>query len=902
MGLASRRAVYFTMDAAFALTLIAFAIIFASQLSVYSTDRTSSTLLAQDVLLSLESMTLAELSAHQPVVSDILADTALTGNDTVLYGVGFLWVTNDTRLDNLTEVLANVTPVQTGLRLRIQDEIVYEREGLSRNLSASAALQQITGIDEGKPLGGTSSTAFLRRLSNKQNSVFAYFGGLIGQGNVSILIELPADVNSSRINSFSLEGDPEIDYDLLVNEAFCDSFSPSTPSLVPDFLDLDACIPLLQPGTNNISLHFVNITDGYIAGGAVRIDFTTDTFTSNIDLNRTRYVFPEVVGVANVFDAFTVPQTLLSMEGRLHYESPGGGVVSYLTVGEKTVWESNQSGEVDVLLSDADFLAAGLDYSLLSNRTVPVRFASFNTTSTVLTGGNADVVVVTDYSGSMKKDIDSWAQGNAGSVDDCPNLYMDNDIRRTHLGRCLGKEVVDIVMNYSGNRLWPVHYESDDVVRYENPEDQEALMSYYETFSGTWPQQGKGKTCIACALSEAYEVFDENPDLNRSRHVILMTDGLPTHCTDAGCSGRSSGYGSKICEGLCDVSGQNCNSFGSMCTDSSCGSAIGNAMVVAQDLVDDWNVTFHTVAFGPVGTCDNATQLLMDIASLSPNGTFSYSDDPEELRDIYENISTSILQSVELVAQTVVSDSELTLSTLHGDSYIEALHEQTTTPAKQNEIEVTRQTPQLSGCTDTVNFPSGVRIAEARLVSYSGPYWTDLVVANDEQVLNLSEFFVSYSRLGDPFQVNIPISYLSNSTEFTVNIGESPTNSSGCSLNNSVVYTALVPSATSRTPVLPTAEGCVWTIEFEDESNSTAPIPSDYSGPNTCSYTSSSISYNPDDALQVAVYQLLEELDFDEDGRLFISLGEEDLEIITTEVEAVPYLWGPIVVRAEVTQ
>jgi hypothetical protein len=41
-------------------------------------------------------------------------------------------------------------------------------------------------------------------------------------------------------------------------------------------------------------------------------------------------------------------------------------------------------------------------------------------------------------------------------------------------------------------------------------------------------------------------------------------------------------------------------------------------------------------------------------------------------------------------------------------------------------------------------------------------------------------------------------------------------------------------------------------------------------------------------------------LDFDGNGLVDINLNTEDLEVIVTTVEAVPYMWGPSIIEARV--
>jgi hypothetical protein len=97
--------------------------------------------------------------------------------------------------------------------------------------------------------------------------------------------------------------------------------------------------------------------------------------------------------------------------------------------------------------------------------------------------------------------------------------------------------------------------------------------------------------------------------------------------------------------------------------------------------------------------------------------------------------------------------------------------------------------------------------------------------------------------------------------------------------------------------VLESALGCEWTIEQDSGTLQTILVPKDYAGPNACSYTNASIAFNQTDAYDAATYNLLTGLDYDRDGRIFITLATEDVEIIVNTVSNVPYLWGPALVE-----
>jgi hypothetical protein len=102
--------------------------------------------------------------------------------------------------------------------------------------------------------------------------------------------------------------------------------------------------------------------------------------------------------------------------------------------------------------------------------------------------------------------------------------------------------------------------------------------------------------------------------------------------------------------------------------------------------------------------------------------------------------------------------------------------------------------------------------------------------------------------------------------------------------------------------VVPNAEGCVWEIEFEDGTLSNKTIPKHYLGSKECSYTTSSISYEHDDAYDIGVFKMLNSIDFDKDGAVLFNLDIEDLEIIVNIVTGIPYMWGPSMIEVRMWQ
>ncbi|MBN1646148.1 hypothetical protein JW868_03875, partial [Candidatus Woesearchaeota archaeon] len=272
------------------------------------------------------------------------------------------------------------------------------------------------------------------------------------------------------------------------------------------------------------------------------------------------------------------------------------------------------------------------------------------------------------------------------------------------------------------------------------------------------------------------------------------------------------------------------------------------------------------------------------------------------LSDFYNEVVINII-SGSIKSQTIlISGGELSASNLYSDSYIEYNYTPVIEEPQPNEISLIFQTDKFDNCSDTFFIYEGLRLTGATLTSYSAEHWTDLVTVNSQVVFNLSEYYENYSRLGDPYRVNIPVSILNIGAQNSIyfQTGDSLLNMTNCSMNNSVIYSATVNSTTARMPVVENAEGCNWIIEFEDGTNITNPIPGDYFGAKNCTYTNESNIYDNTDAYDIAVNRILDQLDFDNDGRVLVNLEAEDLEIVVTLVSQVPYMWGPSIMTVEV--
>jgi hypothetical protein len=634
------------------------------------------------------------------------------------------------------------------------------------------------------------------------------------------------------------------------------------------------------------------------------MEYLTSEFTPFMENATITYNFPEINGIVNLYDAFYVPGTVTAMNIYLHFTAND---TSYLTIGGRQIHEwqgSNNSQQTynitNANLSTADYDNLYDDYDLFSNNTVPIRFASYEEVIMVLTGGNADVVIITDLSGSMKKSVADWTLGNSAPT--CSNYQSNPDTRRTRAAVCVDKESVNVVMNYSGNRMWPVYIRDNAISYFNDPTNKNAILADIDSY---YNDQGKDKTCLACSINKAYDIFNTySTGVNRSRFVILMTDGVPTHCASGSCYSNSTVFGTQQCEGLCDTSG-GCGSSDiggqcSACTTNNGGSI--NAIYAANRTYKKFNATFFTVGFGPVDDCPLAPYVLSAIANLS-NGSFQMSRSTAELHNIYQNISYEILEQIEQYQQEVNFKGNLSKnrSIMYGDSYIQVDYIPFTEGPKFDEIAISFETDKFTSCTPTVSIPNELRVIDARVTSYSGSHWTDALYVNNFNVFNLSDYLMNYVRVGDPFFVYIPVNHM-NTGDNTLRIrtGDTPENGTGCSFNNTLIYTGLVTSSVAYSDVLPYAEGCTWDIEFDDLDTTTMKIPPSYAGTKQCYYTNASISYDVNDTYDDATFQLMDSLDFDNDGRIFLNLESQNLVVDALSVGKIPYPWGPAVTEVRV--
>ena len=79
-------------------------------------------------------------------------------------------------------------------------------------------------------------------------------------------------------------------------------------------------------------------------------------------------------------------------------------------------------------------------------------------------------------------------------------------------------------------------------------------------------------------------------------------------------------------------------------------------------------------------------------------------------------------------------------------------------------------------------------------------------------------------------------------------------------------------------------------------------IPASYSGSERCAYNASTncnLEYK-NDAVNSAVCRLFKKLDIDDNGKLYINIGQQNIEADILSVGKILFMWGPTIMEVRV--
>ena len=885
----NNKAQYFSVDAILAGAIIVGLALLLLNANFYETDTEQKQFLTQDVLMVLSTLTIADVQDNSYVAAEIANGNITDLNNSVLEQIGIYWAFNETtKSQALFSAIVNESLlISSGFDIVIEDDTIFSKNATPGD-NTVAGRRMISGIAKGAPLQGFSSSAYLTKINNKKTNAYSYFGGFFGQGNWTQRLELANDFDASRFIEATLRLETPGDFTVDINGNSCGGTYTGAADTVQAW-DLAACNASFVSGVNNITVNFVSpLNESYIAGGYVRVTYTTDILNEGLTPGYKRYYFPEVSGFINLYDAVAAQGLIQNWTVNLTIYNEYD---TFLTVGNETIFVLSGSNVTQ------NVLFTRLNQTLAPTQ-LPVRLGTTNLSNiTVLQAGTpSDSFLVTDVSGSMDDcglyqnvtqemcgyEYFFWfwwiytecpmAQAGTCVSNECGgttttrnhNIFNDTSLQCNatllELAQAADKLFVSVVLNNTGNNslheVGLVDF-SNDANPYTALTSNEAVLdAEIDTYNAN------GGTCTCCGINRARDLINVTDD---EKFIIVLSDGEPTrYCTSYNDYTGSSGNDALSESWAIDAAQAACSS----------------------------NITVYAIGFGE-GMSAQGHSVMQQIAcnsSLYYNAT-----NVSELAEIYDNISNQILVAANYSSQTISIVGNYSTAQIIGDSYMDLWFDPILTDNVTGKISLVFETDEFSGCSEVVTIPQNVVIQDASITSFSSNHWTKSVIVNDVTVFNLTEYGTDYSLLGDPFTIQIPSALLNvgAANTITLDIGDSPVNSSACSLNNTLQYTALINSSTPRTETLEELDGCTWSIQSESDVISTLDAPSGYSGSNTCTYNETIISYDASDAYDVVIIDLLQQLDPDGNGKIIVDLEEADLEITISTVSNIPYLWGP---------
>ncbi len=824
----------------------------------------------------------------------------------VIEVIGTFWSEGDieTAEKISQQVLEKIIPSQVKYRLSIEDQEIYSSAVLDASVEeVSQSSKLVSGLSPTQSSTGFVARAFLEKIKSKTFSSYTYFGGFVGQGDVTVLVnDIPATADPESIY---VEMSLRRDADLYINDVFCQKIdrSGSQFDIVKTTINNPTCIDAIEAESDNLlKFDFTaqDISEHFISGGFLRIDYVTDV-AAEPQVNTIRYKIPGIDGLINLYDSFYVPGELQTMNVHLEFMNK---LETFMTIGNEVVLTAPENENPQVIdISDAT-LSSQLNYDTLSNNNVPFRIGF----DLLQTQGDADVILITDLSGSMNFNFNEQAKGKERNCDDSD--LLDPTTKRISLAKCLDIEFVNRILSIPGNKIALVGFDGQTACVKEETELTNDITLLTNEIQNYVPL---GPTCIACGINKAYEILQES-DPSRQRFIVVMTDGVANVYTSLPNGFTPADGISETCSGACNPTGSNYVCF-------KCGTDDANTIAGTQTVDascranDDLGAIVYSIGFDVTADCNYAKEILDGVAICGNTIQSKVGSTPTDLEGIYDDIVEEILERNYQRQKVILSgDVEMSLSP---NSYIEITFTPEETAPLFGGISINVETDTFDSCEGTFLVPNDFRVDKIHVTSYSGDYWTDDVKFRDndasgtpwQKVFLLSDFGTTYTQLGDPFNVEIPINLVksgrNNQVDVRTGSGQDQQNPQ-CTKDNRVIYTATISALTSFSPVLQEIEGNVFKVYYNKGNFDCTPEGSlDVEVGTPISSTPLNVGQadRENNALHYAFTELLNKLNYVDDGCEGASGSDTnpidiemtpELEIVTTSLSNVPSLWGPV--------
>jgi hypothetical protein len=504
-----KKGIFFSTDALIATTLIVLAVLTLYPLLKYSNHESRS---SGDLMETISKLKIGEIQ-NAYVASLITSGKINDLNKSILEQIGEFYVTNITEAKNLAENIFSSLDKNGNFGIWYLDDLLFLSNNSAYESASDIEVDKsvISGMQKGGNFTGFSARAF---LSKTNPFSYFYLGGYVGDGNISLNISY-----EGQLKDIFFEIAINREFDIYINNNFSGHYSKSISEFTPARYDLSAYLNRFYNGSNIIELRGDNL---YVAGGYLKF-----SYTGGVLYNLPRvYNFPGIKGVINLYDGVYIPQNISSMEIYLHYQT--GNNTIFFNIANKTLINSTNASEQKRLISDAEIKAL-FNYNNFEGQTVPIRLGLPNVgLSTLASEGNADVILITDVSGSMDWRMDRDIGTSYTRA--CSDALINNpDTKRLSLAKCIDKEFIGKILSGTSNKVGLISFSTSADSYLNLTNNQLLLNNTIDAYAVS------GSTCISCALNRAYLMLNTSSSSNRTKYIILMTDGVGNQRSTSSC-------------------------------------------------------------------------------------------------------------------------------------------------------------------------------------------------------------------------------------------------------------------------------------------------------------------------------------------------------------------------------
>ena len=225
----------------------------------------------------------------------------LSSKQGILDQIGEKWATNHTEnVSNLVKPYFDpLIPPHMGYKLEMDGEVLYSSDNDSSRPKESdsevelCSKRLISGYMSGAPVQGDVARTYLVKIKGKAPSTYAFFGGFVGQGDLTRFIFLPEDAEISDVYLEVSTGD---NFNLYINDNQCGGvYTKSAGHMMADKWTINSsCYPFFTiGGESKIDIIFTgtNMSNKYIGGGFFRATYETYQMDTRAETNKDWFPF-----------------------------------------------------------------------------------------------------------------------------------------------------------------------------------------------------------------------------------------------------------------------------------------------------------------------------------------------------------------------------------------------------------------------------------------------------------------------------------------------------------------------------------------------------------------------------------------------------------------------------------